>query len=151
MYGDRVGVRRRIYFRCNYFYGYCFIALIGLGKVIDVIDDKSPTVIVKAKNGYPIVEKLRDFSEVNGLMLKHVNIIRCGGSETVAYVSFNFTTDKMMLVYLCEQLSSEPGINSLRLKAPRSEVKARAKNIRKIEKQREDEERKKIISALSGR
>ena len=52
------------------------IALIGLGKVIDIIDDKSSTVIVKAKNGYPIVEKLRDFSEVNGLMLKHVKIIR---------------------------------------------------------------------------
>ena len=35
------------------------VALVGLGKVIDLIDDKSPTVVVKSKTGYPIIEKVR--------------------------------------------------------------------------------------------
>lgn len=100
------------------------VALIGLGKVIDLIDVKSPTVIIKSRSGYPIVEKVRDFSEVNGLMLKHVNIIKCDDKETIAHVSFNFTTDKMMMVYLCRQISCDENVIYAKLKAPRSDSKS---------------------------
>lgn len=99
------------------------VALIGLGKVIDLIDDKSPTVVIKSNTSYPVIEKVRDFSEVNGLMLKHVKIIKCDEKETISHVSFNFTTDKMMLVYLCRQMSINENIIYAKLKSRKTDGK----------------------------
>ena len=100
------------------------VALIGLGRVINLIDDKSPTVIIKSKSSYPVIEKVRDFSEVNGLMLKHVKIVKCDEKVTVSHVSFNFTTDKMMLVYLCRQMSYEKDIIYIKLKSQKTNGKS---------------------------
>ena len=49
-------------------------------------------------------------------MLKHVKIIKCDEKETTAHVSFNFTTDKMMLVYLCRQFAVKEEIIYAKLK-----------------------------------
>ena len=119
------------------------VALIGLGKGIDLIDDKSPTIVVKSKSSYPVIEKVRDFSEVNGLMLKHVKIVKCDEKETISHVNFNFTTDKMMLVYLCRQMSTVEDIIYIKLKSPKTE----GKSMKKAER---EERMKNILSSTSS-
>ncbi len=75
-------------------------------------------------------------------MLKHVKIVKCDEKETISHVSFNFTTDKMMLVYLCRQLSSVEEIVYIKLKSSKTD----GKSLKKAER---EERMKNILSSTS--
>ena len=101
--------------------------LISLSKVIDIIDKESPTVIIRAKGKYPVIEKVRDFSENNGLQLKNVTILQCDDEETVASISYIFTTDDMILRYMCNLLEDEPEVLATSIR--NSKFRKRSRNI----------------------
>ena len=90
--------------------GVTLICLIVLGKVLDTIDDHSPSVIVIAERGYPIIAEVRDFSDQNGLSLRNVRILRYEEGKLYAKINFAQRTDKTLLQYVCEQFDKLPHI-----------------------------------------
>lgn len=86
--------------------------LLLLGRLLAVIDSKCPSVTVHAKAGYPVVERMRDFAERNGMVFRFANIFACDDGGTKARITFAYRTDPMMLRYLCEQFSEDENILS---------------------------------------
>ena len=89
--------------------------LILLGRLLALIDSKCPSVTVTARAGYPVVERVRTFSEANGMVFKVAKILSCGKDGTTVRLTFAYRTDPMMLRYLCEQITDGENILSANL------------------------------------
>lgn len=86
------------------------LILIAFGKILDLIDLKSPSVTITAQADYPIMERVRDLCDRNGLDLKTIHILGSTDKAVTARISFIFRTDRKSLKYFCRQMSLNPEI-----------------------------------------
>ena len=86
------------------------VILIAFGKILDLIDLKSPSVTVTAQPDFPIMETVRSICDRNGLDLKTIHILGSTDKAVTARISFIFRTDRKILKYFCRQIALFPEI-----------------------------------------
>ena len=91
------------------------LALFILNRLIVFINNRAPSILVVAKNDYPFASVIKDFSEDNGLVLKYVKIIECGEELTTGKLEFAFSTDPLMLQYICNQFKDKKEIEKIEI------------------------------------
>ena len=93
--------------------GVTIIVLLFLNKLISLINSNAPSIIIIAKNDYPITQLIKDFSENNGIVLKYIKILDINEEYTTTNISFAFATDKKLLEYLCNQFRKNEEIKEI--------------------------------------
>ena len=89
-----------------------FVSLMILNKVIDIIDDHSPSITMRVKRDCEIIAEMREFSERNGLWFKNAKILCREDDEATVKIFFGHSTDEMTLRYVCDQCLKNPQILS---------------------------------------
>lgn len=74
------------------------------------LQEKSPQIIIKALNSFPIIKTINEFAFENGVMVRAIRILEVGDSETTAKVIFAFNIKKEQLEYFKNQLRNNENI-----------------------------------------
>lgn len=74
------------------------------------LQEKSPKIIVKAPNSFPIIKTINEFAFENSVMVRVVKILEVGESETTAKVIFAFNVKQERLEYFKNQLRNNENI-----------------------------------------
>ena len=86
-----------------------------LDQVVYLIERRCPSVMVEVKAGYPIVERVRDLAERNGMIFKEARVLSCDGNGTKVNILFAYRTKPQTLQYLCGQIAADPDVLSAAL------------------------------------
>lgn len=74
------------------------------------LQEKSPQIIIKALNSFPIIKTINEFAFENGVMVRAIRILKVGESETTAKVIFAFNIKNEQLEYFKNQLRNNENI-----------------------------------------
>ncbi len=88
------------------------IILLVFGRILKYIDDHSPSVTMEVESGFPVIERVRNFSERNGYVLRTVDVLGTG-EPTRVHVAFGFKTPENLLLYFKEQMEIMPEVRSV--------------------------------------
>ena len=81
-------------------------------RVIALIDMKAPYITVKAKTGYPIMERIKEICDINQIDLKKMDVTSCDEKETVVKAYYAYKVNPLLLEYCVSQLKKEEGVIS---------------------------------------
>ncbi|MBO4413568.1 MAG: MgtC/SapB family protein [Clostridia bacterium] len=89
------------------------VILLVFGRILKYIDDHSPSVTMTADASYPVIERVRQFSEQNGYVLRTVDVLGIEDGVTTLRVAFGFKTPENLLLYFREQMLSVPEVGQV--------------------------------------
>ena len=96
----------------------CVATAITLGivfirnRTIVFIDRNAPHVIIEAKSGYPIIEKVSDCGAKNSMNIKTIDITHFDNEKVSAKAYFPYHTNPLLLDYFCNEIKKDEAILS---------------------------------------
>ena len=73
-------------------------------------DKNSPHLIVKAKVGYPALNRIKTICEENSVNLKHTDVIQIDDKTVTVQAHFQYHINPNLLEYLIKELKKEPDV-----------------------------------------
>ena len=86
------------------------LAVFVRDRIIYNYDKNSPHLIVKAKVGYPALNRIKTICEENNVNLKHMDVIQIDDKTVTVQAHFQYHINPNLLEYLIQELKKEPDV-----------------------------------------
>ena len=80
------------------------LIIAAINAVNKRMSSRSPSIVVKAKNDYPLIKMINETAAENGITVCNIDISDVGKTETTAKIILPYSIDPQKVQYFCNQL-----------------------------------------------